>query len=94
MLNFQIPKGKITEPGLHYNISVGIQHIAACLKGTGAVMIFNLIEDAATAEIGGTLLWQWVHHPRGNLDEDRQITAELVLNINPKEHAEFRGVYD
>ena len=58
MLNFQIPKGKITEPGLHYNISVGIQHIAAWLKGTGAVMIFNLIEDAATAEIGGTLVWQ------------------------------------
>ena len=58
MLNFQIPKGKITEPGLHYNISVGIQHIAAWLKGTGAVIIFNLIEDAATAEIGGILVWQ------------------------------------
>ena len=58
MLNFQIPEGKITEPGLHYNISVGIQHIAAWLKGTGAVIIFNLIEDAATAEIGGTLVWQ------------------------------------
>ena len=42
-------------------------------------MIFNLIEDAATAEIGGTLVWQWVHHPRGKLDDDRQITAELVL---------------
>ena len=79
MLNFQIPKGKITEPSLHYNISVGIQHIAAWLKGTGAVMIFNLIEDAATAEIGGTLVWQWVHHPRGKLDDDRQITPELVL---------------
>ena len=94
MLNFQIPEGKITEPGLHYNISVGIQHIAAWLKGTGAVMIFNLIEDTATAEIGGTLVWQWVHHPRGKLDDDRQITAELVLNMIPKELAEFRGVYD
>ena len=58
MLNFQIPKGKITEPSLHYNISVGIQHIAAWLKGTRTMMIFNLIEDAATAEIGGTLVWQ------------------------------------
>ena len=58
MLNFQIPEGKMTEPSLHYNISVGIQHIAAWLKGTGPMMIFNLIEDAATAEIGGTLVWQ------------------------------------
>ena len=73
---------------------MGIQHIAAWLKGTGAVIIFNLIEDAATAEIGGTLVWQWVHHPRGKLDDDRQITAELVLNMIPKELAEFRGVYD
>ncbi len=79
MLNFQIPKGKITEPGLLYNISVGIQHIAAWLKGTGTMMIFNLIEDAATAEIGGTLVWQWVHYPRGKLHDDRQITVELVL---------------
>ena len=94
MLNFQIPEGKITEPGLHYNISVGIQHIAAWLKGTGAVMIFNLIEDTATAEIGGTLVWQWVHHSREKLDNDRQITAELVLNMILKELAEFRGVYD
>ena len=58
MLNFQIPEGKITGPGLHYNTSVGIQHIAAWLKGTRVVMIFNLIEDAATTEIGGTLVWQ------------------------------------
>ena len=71
MLNFQIPEGKITEPGLPYNISVGIQHIAACLKGTGAVMIFNLIEDTATVEIEGTLVWQWIHHPKGKLDDDR-----------------------
>ena len=42
-------------------------------------MIFNLIEDVATAEIEGTLVWQWVHHLRGKLDDDRQITAELVL---------------
>ena len=57
-------------------------------------MILNLIKDAATVEIGGTLVWQWVHHPRRKLDDDRQITAELVLNMIPKELAEFRGVYD
>ena len=56
-------------------------------------MIFNLIEDAATAEIGGTLVWQRVHHPRGKPDNDRQIAAELVLNMIPKELAEFLGVY-
>ena len=50
---------------------MGIQHIAAWLKGTGAVMIFNLIEDAVTAEIGGTLVWQWVHHPSRKPDNDR-----------------------
>ncbi len=58
---------------------MAIQHIAVWLKVTGAVMNFNLIEDAATAEIGGTLFWQWVHHPRGIQDDDRQISTELVL---------------
>ena len=48
-------------------------------NATGSVMNFNLIEDAATAEIGGTLFWQWVHHPRGIQDDDRQISTELVL---------------
>mgnify|MGYP001221988118 CR=1 FL=1 len=54
----------------------------------------NPLEDAATAEIARKLIWQWVHHPRGKLDNDRQITDELVLNMIPKELAKFWGVYD
>src|SRR5262249_49846545 len=57
--------GPITEAGLRTNISVGIQYIEAWLGGQGAVPIFNLMEDAATAEISRSQVWQWIHSPKG-----------------------------
>jgi malate synthase len=90
LLEFQIPGGKITESGLRYNISVGIQYIAAWLGGTGAVAIFNLMEDAATAELSRSQIWQWCRHPQGKLEDGRKITNELVLNIIPEELAKIR----
>ena len=93
ILDFQIPGGKITELGLRNNISVGIQYIAAWLRGTGAVAIFNLMEDAATAEIARSQIWQWSHHPEGKLDDGRQVTVEMVQSMIPEELAKIRDDY-
>jgi malate synthase len=93
LLNFQIPGGKITEAGLRNNISVGIQYISAWLRGTGAVAIFNLMEDAATAEISRSQVWQWCHHPNGMLDDGRKITIEMVKSMVPEELAKIQEAY-
>lgn len=72
-----VPQGDITEAGLRNNISVGVQYTEAWLRGSGAVPIFNLMEDAATAEIARTQVWQWIHHPQGILNDGRKITADM-----------------
>jgi malate synthase len=71
-----IPEGTITEAGLRGNISVALQYIAAWLGGNGCVPINNLMEDAATAEISRSQIWQWIHHS-ATLDDGRKVTIEL-----------------
>jgi malate synthase len=71
------PEGPITEQGLRTNVSVGVQYIEAWLRGSGAVPIFNLMEDAATAEISRAQVWQWIRSPRGILADGRKVTKEL-----------------
>jgi len=71
------PVGTRTEAGLRHNIRVGIQYIEAWLGGQGAVPIYNLMEDAATAEISRTQIWQWLEH-RATLDDGRTVTRPLV----------------
>ena len=90
MLDFKIPGGKITELGLRNNISVGIQYIAAWLDGTGAVSIFNLMEDAATAEIARSQVWQWCNHSQGILDDNRNINIEMVQKMIPEEISKIK----
>ncbi len=75
------PQGSITEAGLRTNIRVGIQYIEAWLGGLGCVPLYNLMEDAATAEISRTQVWQWVHNPNGILDNGRKVTMELVRDL-------------
>ncbi len=77
----KLPKGDITEHGLRTNVSVGIQYMAHWLAGNGCVPLYNLMEDAATAEISRTQVWQWVHHPKGILQDGRKIDMELVRKI-------------
>jgi len=72
------PRGTITEAGLRTNIRVGIQYLEAWLGGLGCVPLYNLMEDAATAEISRTQVWQWVHNPRGILDDGRKVTLPMV----------------
>ena len=58
----QVPEGQITEAGLKQNVAIGLGYLEAWLRGIGCVPLFNLMEDAATAEISRAQLWQWVHH--------------------------------
>ena len=81
----RIPEGTITEAGLRHNIDVGIQYLEAWLGGNGCVPIYNLMEDAATAEISRTQVWQWVHHPTGALQDGRPVTEELCRALIPEE---------
>jgi malate synthase len=90
LLNFAVPNGSITEAGLRNNISVGIQYLEAWLRGNGAVAIHNLMEDAATAEISRTQVWQWIHHAKGVLDDGRKVTVELVRTLIEEEMAAIR----
>ncbi len=89
LLNFQ-PEQPITEAGLRNNISVGIQYIGAWLAGNGCVPVYNLMEDAATAEISRSQIWQWIRSPKGKLDDGRKITAALVRQWLPEELAKVR----
>jgi malate synthase len=76
LLRFE-PEAPITEAGLRNNIQVGIQYIGAWLSGNGCVPIFNLMEDAATAEISRSQVWQWMRSPKGVLDDGRKVTRSL-----------------
>jgi len=72
-----VPTGDITEAGLRWNIDVGIQYLEAWMRGNGCVPIYNLMEDAATAEICRAQVWQWVKHG-ARLNDGRAVTADLV----------------
>jgi malate synthase len=76
----QIPVGKITEAGLRRNIDVALQYIESWLRGNGCVPIYNLMEDAATAEISRTQIWQWIHH-KARLEDGRTVTPELFESL-------------
>ena len=69
LLDIAATPGDVTEEGLRNNVSVGIQYLAAWLQGSGAVAINNLMEDAATAEISRSQIWQWLHHGRFSADD-------------------------
>jgi malate synthase len=86
LLDVSSTPGEITEDGLRNNIAVGIRYLGAWLAGSGAVAIFNLMEDAATAEISRSQVWQWLHH--GKVDRN---DVELALAV---ESAELGPEYD
>jgi len=90
LLDFQ-PEKPITEAGLRNNISVGIQYLGAWLAGNGCVPVFNLMEDAATAEISRSQIWQWIRSPKGVLDDGRKVTAEMVRALIPEELAKVKA---
>jgi malate synthase len=92
LLEFKIPDGTITEAGLQLNIHAALQYIENWLRGIGAVAIFNLMEDTATAEISRAQLWQWVHHPHAVLDNGQKITSELFLKMTAEEFQKIKAM--
>jgi malate synthase len=79
LLDVAATPGEITDEGLRNNVSVGIQYLAAWLNGNGAVAINNLMEDAATAEISRSQIWQWLHHGKVTAEDvRREIAAEAA----------------
>ena len=89
----EVPKGAITEAGLKQNVAVGLGYVEAWLRGIGCVPLFNLMEDAATAEISRAQLWQWVHH-HAVLEDGRPVTVELVESTIKDELARAKGAVD
>jgi malate synthase len=81
LLDVASTPGEITEAGLRTNISVGIRYIASWLNGVGAAAIDNLMEDAATAEISRSQIWQWVRHGRFTAERVREVEAEVVAEL-------------
>ncbi len=84
-----VPAGPKTEAGLRQNVAVGIGYIEAWLRGQGCVPLFNLMEDAATAEISRTQVWQWLHH-KAALDDGRTVTPALVDSVIAEELAAWK----
>ena len=81
LLDVASTPGAITEAGLRNNVSVGIQYLAAWLQGSGAVAINNLMEDAATAEISRSQIWQWLRHGKVRAEDVRRVTDEEVERL-------------
>jgi malate synthase len=85
-----VPGGQITEAGVRLNVSVALQYLNAWLNGNGAAAINNLMEDAATAEISRSQLWQWVHHG-AKLDDGQPVTRDLYSRIREEELSKLGG---
>jgi malate synthase len=91
LLDFQ-PQGPITEAGLRTNINVALQYIGSWIAGNGCVPINHLMEDAATAEISRSQIWQWIRSPRGVLDDGRKVTPELFQALLKDEVRKVSGL--
>ncbi|MSP14211.1 MAG: malate synthase A [Chloroflexi bacterium] len=85
-----VPEGPITEAGLRINVNVGILYIESWLREEGCVPIYNLMEDAATAEISRSQVWQWIRHPKGQLVDGRKVTVELFRQILGEEMGKIK----
>jgi len=92
LITFQ-PETPITEAGLRMNINVGIQYLGSWISGNGCVPIHNLMEDAATAEISRSQIWQWIRSPKGVLDDGRKVTVELFRKLQAEEVATLKAEY-
>jgi len=88
-----VPEGTISEAGVRQNVAVGIGYLEAWVRGIGCVPLFNLMEDAATAEISRAQLWQWVHHA-AHLSTGELVTADLCHKMIDQELERAQGIYD
>jgi malate synthase len=87
----QVPKGTITIGGLKGNIAVGLRYTESWLRGQGCVPLYGLMEDAATAEIARTPIWQWIRYPNGLLADGRKVTVEQFRELLANELTELKA---
>ena len=94
LLDVRVPEGEVTDEGVRGNVSVGLRYLESWLRGTGAVAIFDLMEDAATAEIARSQIWQWLRH--GHVERDRVVAYEDEELAEAREGrwADARAVFD
>ena len=92
LLNVTIPGASTTERGVRGNVSVGLSYLASWLAGNGAAAISNLMEDAATAEISRSQLWQWRTH-RVELSDGRPMSAQLYESVRDEELARLQQAF-
>ena len=86
----RVPEGEITREGLRTNVAVGVRYLESWLRGNGCVPIFNLMEDAATAEISRAQIWQWLRHPKGCFADGTKITVPMVKQVLADELAALK----
>ncbi len=91
LVDARVPMGTVTDAGFRLNINVSLQYLNSWLQGNGAAAIFNLMEDAATAEISRAQLWQWIH-ARTALADGRTASRELYLEVQAQELAKLGGI--
>jgi malate synthase len=92
LTDFAVPGGSISDAGVRQNIDVAIQYLASWLRGTGAAAIYNLMEDAATAEISRSQIWQWVHSG-ASTEEGDDITSAFVRKVADEETDRLRAEF-
>jgi malate synthase len=91
LLDVAATPGALTEAGLRNDVNVGIQYISSWLRGNGAAGIYGLMEDAATAEIARSQVWQWIRHGRTLADDGTRVTPELVRRLEDEELEKIRS---
>jgi malate synthase len=95
LLNVEVPGGEVTEGGIRSNVSVGLQYLESWLRGVGAAAIYNLMEDAATAEISRAQVWQWIRHGEADREHVRALEDAELENLGGEGRwEEARAVFD
>jgi malate synthase len=94
LLDVRVPDGEVTEEGIKNDVSVGLRYLESWLRGVGAVAIFNLMEDAATAEIARSQIWQWVRHGHADAAQVRRFEEDELAEAGEGRWTEAREVFD
>jgi malate synthase len=94
LLDVRVPDGEITDEGVRGNVSVGLRYLESWLRGTGAAAIYNLMEDAATAEISRSQVWQWVHHGRIEREQVVAFEDEELAGAGEGRWQDARALFD
>ena len=94
LLDVRVPGGDVTDEGIRNNVSVGLQYLESWLRGVGAAAIYNLMEDAATAEISRAQIWQWIRHGKADRGRIVELEDEELVEVGEGRWDDARAVFD